>query len=193
MRQADRAAAALGLLVALAAGPSASAAEAAPFVTPQHDVDVTYVIAGADPLMPRLTQRMRWSAALWRQRLDPPGAASMITDYRAQTLLVIDPERRQALLLPAPANDVRPAGQRAHGSYARIGEQLVAGTRCTEWRMPDASGASSLVCFTADGVMLRASQGDRVLLEAVRVSYAPQDAALFSAPPGLVVRPPEPR
>ena len=174
--------------------PAAAIAQmpAAPFVTPQHDVDVTYLIPvpGHAPGDPEAfaTQRMRWSAGLWRQRLDPPGIAYMITDYRGQTMLVVDPGRGAALLLPAPANSVKPPGVRASGRYARLGEERVAGTPCTEWRTTDDSGATSLVCFTADGVMLRARHGQRILIEAARIRYAPQEASLFEPPPGTRIR-----
>lgn len=189
----------LAVLLALSASRVAHAQAAeTPFVTPQRDVDVTYVIAqpaeAASPGIPGpvMTQRMRWSAALWRQRIDPPGAAVMITDYRSHELLVIDPVRRQALRFPAP-NSVLPPGMRAAGSYVRLGERVVAGTPCTEWRTPDASGVPSQVCFTADGVMLRARRDAEVLVQAAQVRYAIQDPALFSLPPGVTVQTPPSR
>ena len=117
----------------------------------------------------------------------------MITDYRSQMLLLIDPARGKALLVPAPANGVRPAGVRASGNYVRTGEQSVAGTPCTEWRTVDDSGAASLVCFTADGVMLRARHGDAVLIEATAIRYATQDPSLFALPPGMQLRGPPAR
>jgi hypothetical protein len=190
----------LNVLLALSV-PSAAHAQAAatPFVTPQRDVDVIYVIArpaeatgSAGIPGPVMTQRMRWSAALWRQRIDPPGAAVMITDYRSHELLVIDPVRRQALQFPAP-NSVMPPGVRASGSYVRLGEQVVAGTPCTEWRTPDASGVSSQVCFTDDGVMLRARHDTEILMEAAQVRYAIQDPALFNLPAGVTVQIPPSR
>ena len=193
-------------LVVSIAGAAIAEPVPAPFVTPQRDVDVTYWIAGPDkgldPGKPAIaTQRMRWSASLWRQRLDPPGSAVMITDYRSRTLLVIEPAARDApsgtgpvaVLLPAPASGVQPSGVRATGSYRRAGEQTIAGVSCTEWRMPDDSGTESVVCFTADGVMLRARHGDHTLIEAARISYATQDPALFSAPPGTTIRTPPAR
>jgi hypothetical protein len=183
--------------------PGASQAQpmpaATPFVTPQRDVDVTYLIArpgnaGDPPGIPgpAMTQRMRWSAALWRQRIDPPGAAIMITDYRRHELLVIDPVRRQALRFPAP-NRVLPPGVRASGPYTRLGDQVVAGTPCTEWRTPDASGVQSQVCFTADGVLLRARHDAEILMQAVQVHYAIQDPALFSPAPDVTVQAPSSR
>ncbi|WP_428374665.1 hypothetical protein [Lichenicoccus sp.] len=175
-----------------------------PFVTPQRDVDVTYLIAGprsaaVDPgsaLPPPsvMTQRMRWSAALWSQRLDPAGNAYMITDYRARRILVVDPRRATATLLPLPATPpgggVQSPGLRATGRYDRLGEDAVAGLPCTEWRTIDDGGADSVICLTPDGVLLRARHAGQVLLLASRVSYAAQDPALFAAPSGTRVEQP---
>ena len=174
----------LGTLAATAA--AASPLPAAPFVTPQRDADVTYRVAASGGSAS--TQRMRWSAQLWRQRLDTPERTSMITDYRSQTLLIVDWSRRQALLLAAPVNRVQPPGQRATGAYAPAGERVIAGVPCNDWRTTDDHGAVTTVCFTADGVMLRAIRDDRTLVEADRVSYAPQPADLFRAPADIVVR-----
>ena len=184
------------MLLALAgpAVPAAAEAPATPFVTPQRDVDVTYLIAGppASPgaLPTAMTQRMRWSVSLWSQRLDPAGNAYMITDYRAHRLLVVDPRLHSATMLPLPpagargGSGVLAPGLRATGQYDRLGRDNVAGTGCTEWRTLDDAGTQSVICLTDDGVLLRARHGPQVLLVASRVSYAPQDPALFSAPPG---------
>nr|WP_321986494.1 hypothetical protein [uncultured Lichenicoccus sp.] len=200
---------ALGALLAalaLIVGSATGAADAAnPFVTPQRDVDVTYLIAGprASPartapsaLQPPsvMSQRMRWSASLWSQRLEPAGNAYMITDYRARRILVVDPRRAIATLLPLPATQpgggVQAPGARATGRYDRLGEDAVAGISCTEWRTADDAGADSVICLTPDGVLLRARHGAQVLLVASRVSYAAQDPALFAAPAGTRVEQP---
>ncbi len=170
-----------------------------PFVTPQRDVDVTYLLAGP-PAAPgglpgAMTQRMRWSVALWSQRLDPAGNAYMITDYRARRMLVVDPRRRSATMLPLPgggaqgAGGVQAPGLRATGHYQRLGGDTVAGTPCTEWRTLDDGGAESTICLTDDGVLLRARHGQQILLLASSVRYGPQDPSLFSAPSGSRIEP----
>ncbi len=205
MRPAGR----LGVLLAAAGcllGTAATAQDIPnPFVTPQRDVDVTYLVAGPAPapadagpaaLQPPsvMAQRMRWSVSLWSQRLDPPGNAYMITDYRARRILVVDPRHATATLLPLPATrpggGVQAPGLRATGRYGRLGDDKVAGTPCTEWRTIDDSGADSVICLTPDGVLLRARHAGKVLLVASRVSYAPQDPSLFAAPPGTRVEQP---
>ena len=197
---------ALGALIA--GCPAAAQDTANPFVTPQRDVDVTYLIAGPRPdvatdggsaLQPPtvMSQRMRWSVALRSQRLDPAGNAYMITDYRARRILVIDPHRASAMLLPLPTTrpggGVQAPGLRATGRYDRLDADAVAGIPCTDWRTVDDSGADSVICLTGDGVLLRARHAGQVLLLAARVRYGPQDPALFSAPPGTRVEQPPSR
>ena len=170
-----------------------------PFVVPQRDVDVLYAIPAAGGLATAgaaaadgatngaaVGQRMRFSADPARQRVDPPGSGTfMITDYAAGHLTVVQPQRRTAIVLPAPGPVLARHGVRAAGAYGRIGDRVVAGMPCTDWSTPDGAGTPSVVCLTDDGVMLRASQNGRVLLQAVRVTYAPQPAAVFAVPDGF--------
>lgn len=152
-----------------------------PPITPQRDVDVTYAMAGPQGTS-SLTQRMRWSVATGRLRVDPPtDGLYMIVDYRTKRMAVVKPADHAVL-------DVSTAGPglpgAAAGDYDRRGVAQVAGLPCTEWQTTDAGGQGALLCLTADGVMLRASQGSRVLLEATQVSYGPQDPAAFVPPEG---------
>ena len=168
-------------VLALALAPAVSAAERPP-ITPQRDVDVTYVTGAAQDGVSPLVQRMRWSVASGRLRVDPPTAGLyMIVDYRAKRMAVVKPADRAVL-------DVSTAGPglpgSAAGDYSRRGAGQAAGLPCTDWLTTDAAGQETLLCLTADGVMLRASQGGRVLLEARSVSYAPQDPAAFLPPDG---------
>ena len=67
----------------------------------------------------------------------------------------------------------------------RLDADQVAGLPCTNWQTPDNRGQPAVLCLTADGVMLRASSGDQVLVEARSVTYGPQDSAAFAAPAGF--------
>ncbi len=154
-----------------------------PPITPQRDVDVTYAIASPKDGAPALTQRMRWSVAGGRLRVDPPtGGLYMIVDYRAKRMAVVKPADRAVL-------DVSTAGPGLPGApggeYVRGSEGHVAGLACTDWQTDDAAGQPTLICLTPDGVMLRASQSGHVLLEAVTVKYGPQDLAAFIPPEGF--------
>ena len=169
------------LLLASALALAAQAAERPP-ITPQRDVDVTYAMVSPQQGSPALTQRMRWSVATGRLRVDPPtGGLYMIIDYRAKRMAVVKPADRAVL-------DVSTAGPGLPGAdaggYVRGGAAQVAGLPCTEWQTADAAGQDTLLCLTADGVMLRASQGGHVLLEATGVSYSPQDPSAFLTPDG---------
>ena len=153
----------------------AAAAQERPVITPTRDVDVTYR-AGA------VEQRMRWLAAEQRLRIDPPGSdLYMLVDYHARRMQMVRPSDQKVVDLPTPATL---PGQPPAGRYARGGAASVAGLACTEWQTRDAAGDPATVCFTPDGVMLRAVRGGAVLVEAQRVAYGPQDAALFRIPPG---------
>ncbi len=169
------------LLAVLLAAP-ASAADHPP-IMPQRDVDVTYQVAQPVQGGPALSQRMRWSVANGRLRVDPPSPGLyMIIDYATKRMSVVKPADRAVLDLPtsAPGLPGAPAG-----AYTRQDNAVVAGLPCTNWLTADAGGQPTLLCLTTDGVMLRASQAGQTLLEATTVSYGPQDPAVFTAPEGF--------
>ena len=164
----------LPLLGSLAV-PAATAEH--PPTMPQRDVDVTYRLLQANPGAPALMQRNRWSVSTGRLRVDPPTPGFyMIVDYRAKRMAVVKPAARAVL-------DVASADPGLPGGYTQRDAGSVAGLACTNWQTADAGGRDTGLCLTADGVMLRASHGEHVLLEAVAVSYAAQDPAAF-IPPG---------
>jgi hypothetical protein len=158
-----------------------------PATIPTRDVDVTYRMA--DPTSNRtLEQRMRWQGTTQRLRVDSPSPGLwMLVDYRTRRLaMVVDPERR-VLDTEAPAGAVMP-GQLTAASFARRGQDTVAGQPCTEWETRDTTSVARVVCLTTDGVLLRlrriGADGPPVMMEAVRVLYGPQDPAAFVAPAG---------
>jgi hypothetical protein len=166
----------LALLALLA--PAASAwAQDRPLLLPARDVDVTYDIAGTNAL---LHQRLRWDVADRLLRVDPPGAGLyMIVNYAEDRLSVVRAQDRSVLRLPAAAARLPGAGATR---FARLGERSIAGLACTEWRTEDTAGLPAELCLTADGVLLGARSGMRVMLAASRVDYAPQPAVLFQVP-----------
>ncbi|WP_259650123.1 hypothetical protein [Gluconacetobacter diazotrophicus] len=175
------------LLMALAADASpARAADDAPFVTPQQDVDVTYVIASPDPTIPSVHQRMRWSDHARRQRIDPEGSATyMITDYGTRSLNVIDLAHGARTVIPAPGPALTQPGQRAAGNWSRGATMLVAGQPCTVWQTHDTDGQASEVCYSDDGVMMQAMQGARIVVRAESVARTAQPDSVFAIPAGL--------
>ena len=175
-------------LVLAAAGLLAASApvraQDRPTLVPTRDVDVTYHAQGID-------QRMRWLSAEQKLRIDPPGEGIfMIVDYRTHRMDMVRLADRKAVELPAPGGLPGAAGPT--GSYVRRGSETVAGLPCTDWDTTDNGGGTAIVCFTADGVMLRASKDGRVLVEAASVAFRPQNPADFAVPAGFQVLTPPP-
>ena len=162
--------------VALAA-VSLAAGEAPPLI-PTRDVDVTYDLPGAAGAV--LSERLRWDTQGHRLRVDPPGTGVyMITDYTAHLVSIVRDADRSIIESVAPAADL-PGTSRA--PYQRQGHRRVAELDCTDWATIDTDQHPVVVCVTADGVLLNVRRDDRTLLAASRVTYGPQDAALFRLP-----------
>ena len=161
--------------LANAALPHLAVAQDRPVTVPQRDVDVTYRTERGGQV---IEQRSRFDATLQRTRLDlpTPGLYSIL-DHRAHTLSIVSDPERGVLDMPA---GVQPGG----GAFTRRGQDQVAGLSCTEWETHDSRNQPVLTCFTGDGVMLRARQGNAILAIATRVAYGPMDPALFNPPPG---------
>ncbi len=169
------------LMAALAAAPAARAQDAPPG-KPTRDVDVTYrvPVPGADNAA--LLQRLRWSASMRRQRVDLPTSGNwMVLDFTTHRMAMVRDDTREVVDLPAP-----PSAELAGGGagFMRTGSSTVAGLACTQWRTIDTRGQETLACYTDDGVLLRATAGTRVLMEAVAVKYETQGEAVFDLPAG---------
>ncbi len=179
------------LLVLLLASPAL--AQDKPAITPQRDVDVTYSIASPAPGGPPLSQRMRWSVATGRLRVDPPARDMyMVVDYRTRRMMVVRPSDRAVLDLDASGTGL--PGAPSDGQFTRQTADRIVGLPCTNWQTLDAAGQMAVICLTADGVMLRASREGQVLLEATGVTYGPQDTAAFDLPSGFHhITPPQPK
>ncbi|MEG3348703.1 hypothetical protein [Novacetimonas sp. GS1] len=169
-----------------AADTTDTTAQKSPFVTPQHDVDVTYTIYPPHASQMSLKQRMRWSEARMTQRIDPGNTDTyMITDYRAKTLTVIDPDRRIRTIVPAPGAASVDPSRRAEGTWLRTGSATVAGHACTLWQTSDTDQRQSEICYTDDGVMLQVVRDGKVMVQATTIDTAPQDSTTFDVPSGL--------
>lgn len=166
--------------------------EPAPFVTPQHDVDVVYAIAGPMPGLPPFHQRMRWSVSEWKQRIDSQGVDTyMVTDYRNKQLVVVNEALKKKTTMPAPGASITAPGVRPSGDYVKVGEATIAGATCTDWHMIDTDGNPNDVCYTDDGVMLRVTRNNIPLVVAIKVNRSAQPSNLFQIPSGLKELAPE--
>jgi hypothetical protein len=178
-------------LLPLLAGPLLAAAGTdRPPALPTRDVDVVYMMVRPDapggPVV--LEQRMRWAAAPGLLRIDPPTPGLwVVMDTAAHRLSTVREAERSVLELTASEAHLGPEqgmpGAPAAG-FVRQGTGVVSGLACTEWETHDISGVPTQVCITADGVLLRARAGTRVLIEALHVAFMPQDPSVFRIPPG---------
>ena len=157
-------------------------AQEAPLLQPTRDVDVTYRVPVPGSDRAALLQRLRWSAARHQQRVDLPTSGNwMVLDFAAHRMALVRDETHEVVDLPAPRSADQPG---AGSGFLRKGSGTVAGLACTEWRTIDTRGQETLACYTDDGVLLRATAGTRVLMEAVGVKYEAQGDPVFALPEG---------
>ena len=153
---------------------------AGPLVKPSVDVDVTYKVPVGMGGNTAVLQRLRYSAGLHRQRVDLPTSGNwMMLDFTTHRMEMVRDESHEVVDLPAP-DSVSVAG--AGAGFVHVGQAVVAGLACTEWRTRDSRGQESIACYTDNGVMLRARQEDHTLMEAIDVHYGELPAALFTVP-----------
>ncbi|WP_349935076.1 hypothetical protein [Acetobacter sp. A11-2] len=167
--------------------PTQIAPADAPVVTPSVDADVLYELNSAQGDA-HTQQRMRWQVSSLRQRLDPQNSdVFMITSWTDHTLTVVDTARKRASVMPVPGpQQITPPGQpAAAGTYARLGNSVVAGEQCTLWRTTDADGHPTDACYTPDGLLLQVAQQGQVTVRALSVSRATQPDNVFAIPSGL--------
>jgi hypothetical protein len=161
---------------------SPALADQPPAVQPQRDVDVTYKVPVAGQGNMAILQRLRFSAALRRQRVDLPTSGNwMMLDFANHTMAMVRDQSKEIVELPAPANAALPG---AGAGFTRQGDATVAGLACTEWRTHDTRGQETVACYTADGVLLRARNDSGTLMEAVQVNYGALPEAVFALPDG---------
>lgn len=65
------------------------------------------------------------------------------------------------------------------------GDCEAAGERGHQWRpRQDTAGVERTACITDDGIVLKLTEGNRVLFQASRLERGPQPASMFGVPPG---------
>lgn len=172
----------LGCLLAGAA----DAEQDRPLLLPSRAVTVDYSVEPDH--RPEQQMQVAFAAGGTHMRVDASSAPGT---------LLIDRERRQAMLLFPPAHmfTVLPGkaqevdefllNDRMH--FTREGSAVVAGLACTVWGVRSEKGVAR-ACVTADGVVLRAEgtdpKGRHGSLRATRVDYAPLPDTYFEVPPG---------
>lgn len=163
---------------------AATASLPTPLVTPLADIDVTYEVRTPDGQS--ASQRMRWNAAHWRQRLDVPGSGLvMLTDYQAHRLSVVDLRSKTFTVSGAPDTRFAPPGQAADGVWQKEADDRVAGVPCTHWTSTDTDGQEGDFCYSRTGVLLSASRGGVPTLRATAYAETPQGPSVFQEPSGF--------
>ncbi len=162
-----------------------AAAQDRPAITPLADAAITYRLSGSpgggQPA--QLSElRMAFLAARQLVRVDAGPGAFIIADGRARTGFLVVEAQRSVVELPA-GGGAAAALPRDSAAFAREGTDSVAGLPCTVWRVTD-EGRTSRACLTPDGLLLRA-EGAQGRMEAIAVSRAPLDPALFERPAGF--------
>jgi hypothetical protein len=152
--------------------------EERPQLLPTRDVEVTYDVIRSQ--RPKVRERVRWLAGERLERVESSGRATTIFDHNAHEVTLLIPANRTYRKLddaPRRRSEPEPGAVLKRGSDA-----VIAGLSCTEWSWTEDVETHSL-CATADGVMLRLIVDGLTVVEARRVTYAPQRAELFRVPP----------
>jgi hypothetical protein len=166
-------------LLAMVIAGTALAEEERPHLQPTRDVDVTYRVTR--PNEPSTAQRVRWSAASHRERVDGSDGSATIIDRDADEITLIAPKSRTYRNLEGQARGAIEIGSDV--ALTRGDETTVAGLRCINWSWQEA-GETRTVCATPDGVPLRLVVGGATVKEARAVTYREQKPELFEVPPG---------
>jgi len=176
----------LGTLLVILTGAAADAASRRPPYLPTRDVAVSYRVEGrAAQDVRHLHVRFAASPQRMRVETDDRAMGYLLVDPRARKARMVVPGIGQAIDLPLERDKRAAMLFNNRLSFTRRGTSQFAGHRCTLW---DVRGGNDTAraCITDDGVILRAEgTGGGVSgssLEATRVDYQPQSAALFQAP-----------
>lgn len=189
---------AIGVLLLVGSVARPAAAQDRPVFLPNRDVAVTYHVERGGQ---GLRIRVAWSSVLRALRLEAetgapasfggvpllPGSR-MIIDRGAGRAFAVQDSTGLMLDLPQLASHAEASERELSASQARReGVDRVAGLPCTVWRLSPRSASPKRrpvrVCFTNDGVPLRAQEeGQRDKAEAISVRYGVQEQALFRPP-----------
>jgi hypothetical protein len=169
------------------AAVTAAAQDRPPIMQPSRDVMVEYHVSGVAMGPHRSdTVRMYFTDHGSKLRIEPVGQGDYsIMDRSARHMIIVMGAAHAYLEMPYDPTRIMPFND-PNVSLVRQGSATVAGLSCTVYlaKRQDHVGH---VCLTDDGLLLRA-KGDNPndpegSLEATKVSYGSQPAALFAPPP----------
>jgi hypothetical protein len=161
--------------------PSLVWAQVRPKLLPDRDVDITYRVT--DRSDKPLQERVRWLAASRLQRIDGPGRRAVLADRTTDYITIVTPNTKSFIKIREPAGGLFRLDE--GGAFTKDGGSTIAHLPCTNWGWTDPNtGNARSVCATEDGVMLRVTEGDRTLIEAISVQYHQLKPAIFELPRG---------
>ena len=174
-------------IVAAMAGPLTAPlamAQSVPPSFPTRDVAVSYRSANGTDL------QMAWLVSERKVRIDiPGGAGAVVMDMRSGKNMMLMEDQRMASEVTADGVPPQVVQLPEGATYTREGTETVAGLTCTVWST-EFQNTRSRACVTNDGVLLRArAEGETDGLEAVKVTYAPQDPGRFRVPRDFLIVP----
>ena len=150
-----------------------------PNLLPTRDVDLSYRVTGSSDKP--VTQRVRWLAADHLQRIDGPGGVVILADRTTTYITILNQKNRSYVKIEEPAEGlfrIDPSISLTRGSSGSV-----LALSCTEWTWNNtATNKARTVCLTDDGVVLRMTEDDNVLLEALSIAYRHVDPATFRIP-----------
>jgi Domain of unknown function (DUF4412) len=164
-------------------------ADPPPLFRPSKDVAVEYRLPGdgASPGSQGKSVTMYFTDHGDKMRFDAgDGQGYVVVDNAAKRTTVVMSDRRiyiEHQMDPASS----PMLSMTDATFTRTGSDTVAGLPCTVYQVVhhDVKGEA---CLTDDGLLLRSrggAGGEQRMMEAVKVTYAPQPASLFLPPNGF--------
>ncbi len=118
----------------------------------------------------------------------PQGQMVVVNNADTQENFVLMTNAGQTYAIQADPSSYENPIENWNAEYAqsatRTGNCSVAGENGAEWTR-DVDGTPHVACVTQDGIILRATEGERVVWETTSVQRGQQDAALFAMPEGV--------
>jgi hypothetical protein len=169
------------LAALLAAAPLVAQAQDRPVVFPTRDATITYRLPDNAGEM-----QVSWLAARRLMRTEMPGGLGFgVMDLQAGTGFMAMTRERIMMDIPRGQFQGRALAPSERARFTREGQDRIANTPCTVWRVED-QGEATRVCLTADGIALRAEGINRPdsRIEATAITHGAQDPARFQRPQG---------
>jgi hypothetical protein len=164
-------------------------ADKMPNIIPTHDVTGTYLFTGRSGTR-TVTVTVAYSKAAGVLRITPPdGQSYILYDFAAHDAKVVMPQMQRYMDESQMATAVTEAAHPGAGgdkvSITQTGSETIAGHACRDFKATDTTkGRWSILCITADGVILSINSSAGTKAVARRISYDTVPAADVQLPPG---------